>query len=301
MHTPTVAERKIILAKLPKPPTGKVWKRYVGDQKVKAGGTIVTFNTANQTTGFIGSITEGCWFTTQKASGLRNWESAWRLVAARKRPAKTIYYRPSEGHPVGGDTNRWTAKLSEYADHVYRPNGDYASNGSKESFGWAKGARGNIKSGVYTTITRAEFLSRIKGYGLNEDGTKIVAPPTVHYYRPKVSTPHWAVKNDGTTYFEYNNNDFRDGYVQKPVAESAMYMVKEGLERGTDIEIDRNEFLGLIKSFGLNEDGTKIAPPKTELERLREELAATEAELSQLATKYRDLRTKVEKARVVLS
>ncbi len=94
------------------------------------------------------------------------------LPKAREPRPKTIYYRPKDG-----DT-RWTAKLCGFVDHVYRSNGAYESNGSETATGFSIGARGNIEGGLYKTITRSQFLARIKACGLKEDGTKIVPVKT---------------------------------------------------------------------------------------------------------------------------
>lgn len=278
MFKPTPAEKKAILARLPKPPEGKVWKQYTGDQKAQRGSYIVTYHAIWESLSHGVGLCDLCeGFLGRKASSLASHESTWRLVAARKRPAKTIYYRPSEDHPVGGDTNRWTAKLSGYADHIYRPNGSYESNGSKESFGWAKGARGNIKSGVYSTITRAEFLSRIKGYGLNEDGTKIVAPPKVRYFI------HLHGFGGGTAYVRHDGDNLsRSVCVQTDGREVHTGPYLSSCEEYASSpkwdwkEVTESEAKALIP---------KALSPKTELERLKEALTAANARISELEAK----------------
>lgn len=278
MYHPTIAERKTMISKLPPAPEGKVWKRLT-EGKMKAGDHLFI-----ESGGIvhIGEIRIGAPFDGAPVSELENYRSVWRLVAARKRPAKTIYYCPSEDHPVGGDTNRWTAKLSGYADHIYRPNGSYESHGSKESFGWAKGARGNIESGMWKTISRTEFLSRIKGYGLNEDGTKIVAPPKVRYFI------HLHGFGGGTAYVRHDGDNLsRSVCVQTDGREVHTGPYLSSREEYASSpkwdwkEVTESEAKALIP---------KALPPKTELERLKEALTAANARISKLEAKIASAR-----------
>lgn len=164
MHKPTSAERKTILAALPKPPEGKVWKQYSENETIR-NGFVVAFT--NGMVGYKADIRKGMGFYGFKGIQLQYWESCWHLVAARKRP-KTVYYRKRH------DANYWTSKIVGNKDFVYRndPKFPYETFGD----GMANTARSMIADGTYVSITRAEFLARIKSYGLNEDGTKIVAP-----------------------------------------------------------------------------------------------------------------------------
>lgn len=267
MFKPTPAQKKAILARLPKPPTGKAWKQYVGKQVAKAGSYIVSYEHIN---GRVGYCSPCSGYLGRKASSLAGHESTWRLVATRKRSPETVYYCPKDG-----DT-RWTAKLCGFFDHTYRSSGVYESNGDETAPMFSRGARVNIESGMWKTISRTEFLSRIKGYGLNEDGTKIVPPPKVRFFKhvdgfddPLLFV---ALRPDETHYFIYKDREAveaKDKYWTKARCEEA---VKEG---------------SWIEVFQPEVDAALAPKPKvkTELELTREALTAANARIATLEAK----------------
>lgn len=62
-------------------------------------------------------------------------------------------------------------------------------------------------------------------------------------------------------------------------------VILSSIERGLYKEITRDQFLAKIKEWGFNEDGTKIVPPKTELDFALEEIATLKARVAALEAK----------------
>lgn len=127
---------------------------------------------------------------------------------------------------------------------------------------------------------------------LNEDGTKIVAPPKVRFFKhvDGFGAPllFVALRPDETHYFIYKDCEVveaKDKYWTKARCE-------EAVKNWSWIEVFQPEV-----------DAALAPKPKvkTELELTQEALTVANARIAELATECRDLRTKVEKARVVLS
>jgi len=146
---------------------------------------------------------------------------------------------------------------------------------------FSRGARVNIESGMWKTISRTEFLSRIKGYGLNEDGTKIVPSLKVRFFKhvdgfddPLLFV---ALRPDETHYFIYKDREAveaKDKYWTKARCE-------EAVKGGSWVEVFQPEV------------DAALAPkpqPKTELERLKEALTAANARISELEAKIASAR-----------
>lgn len=346
MFKPTPAERKTMISKLPPASEGKVWKRLT-EGKMRAGDH--TFCVASGIH-YIGEITVGAPFDGAPVSKLENYQSAWRLVAARKRPAKPASKPSPEGKtlpagvpalpkgyvylgrgeefktkgpfkglayatnvppqpkwnsggpwnggscdnlyaaPVNSEVAKlnglgtiyyrltkeprdWVAKACGDTDYTYRSSGNLQIDGNNI---WTEHTKATLKSGTYTKITRAEFLDTIKGYGLNEDGTKIVPPPKVRFFKhvdgfgdPLLFV---ALRPDETHYFIYKDREVveaKDKYWTKARCEEA---VKDG---------------NWIEVFQPEVDAA-LAPkphPKTELELTKEALTAANARIATLEAK----------------
>ena len=342
MYHPTIAERKTMISKLPPVPEGKVWKRLT-EGKMKAG-----YHLFIESGGMvhIGEIRIGAPFDGAPVSKLENYRSVWRLVAARKRPAKpaaqasgipagvpalpegyvylgrggdfetkgsfkglayatnvppqpkwnsggpwnggncdnlyaapvdsevaklnglgTIYYRLTQ------EPRDWVAKACGDTDYTYRSSGNLQIDGNNI---WTEHTKATLKSGTYTKITRAEFLDTIKGYGLNEDGTKIVPPPKVRFFKhvdgfddPLLFV---ALRPDETHYFIYKDREV----VEAKTSYWTKARCEEAVKDGNWIEVFQPEV------------DAALAPkpqPKTELELAREALTAANARISELEAK----------------
>lgn len=87
---------------------------------------------------------------------------------ARVRKPKTIYFHSPS-------TKAWVGKISGSSETEYGFSGSVRTT-SAEVINMVE--RGLV-SGTYKTLTRAEFLTALKKFGVKEDGTKI-APKTDH-------------------------------------------------------------------------------------------------------------------------
>ena len=107
---------------------------------------------------------------------------------------------------------------------------------------------------------------------------KVSKPRTVYFHSPSVSS--WVGKISRGVEHEYGN-----GGHSNTASEAVIGIVKRGIANGAYKTLTRAEFLAAIKKFGLNEDGTKIAPKtnlKAENATLKATLAAAEKEIASL-------------------
>lgn len=89
---------------------------------------------------------------------------------AKPRAPKPFYCRAKN------DSLGWTVKGVGNIQSVYDKDGTFARHTGSSGQTYNDIARRLISGGSYVTLTRSEFLSRIRDCGLNEDGTKIVPP-----------------------------------------------------------------------------------------------------------------------------
>lgn len=252
MHTPTAAERKIILAKLPKPPTGKVWKRLTRG-KMKAGDHLFFENRGSIT--HVGDIKVGAPFDGAPVSKMVEYQLAYTLVPAPIPPVKPSYPALPAGYVyLGvGDTFATGEKVFD---------GAHWESG-KSSWKIEKGYSGCIPSFHYAAPAESE-IAKLNGLGAT-------------YYR-LTKEPTWVAKACGGTDYTYRDV----GVLQTDGGNFWTEHTKETLKSGVYTKITRAEFLDAIKGYGMNEDGTKIAPPKTDLELAREEIVSLKARVAAL-------------------
>lgn len=293
MYHPTIAERKTMISKLPPAPEGKVWK-CLTEGKMKAGDHLFIESGGMIHIGeiHIGEIRIGAPFDGAPVSKLENYQSAWRLVAARKRPAK-----PADSNVV--KDNPFTPASPKYR-YAYSKKGKFIEKFSEDTYQvfYNDEVRpeqkrvdlysvilSSIERGLYKEITRDQFLAKIKEWGFNEDGTKIVPLPKVRFFKhvdgfgdPLLFV---ALRPDETHYFIYKGRvvvEAEDKYWTKARCEEA---VKDG---------------NWIEAFQPEVDAALAPKPKvkTELELTREALTAANARIS-------ELESKIASAREVLS
>lgn len=84
--------------------------------------------------------------------------------------------------------------------------------------------------------------------------------PKPFYCRAKNDSLGWTVKGVGNIQSVYD----KDGTFARHTGSSGQTyndMARSSISNGTYVALTRSEFLSRIKACGLNEDGTKIAPP----------------------------------------
>lgn len=272
MHNPTPAEKKIILAKLPPAPKGKKWQQYKSDEKI-GEGHFVSFRNGGvhlsaPNAGVIGYM----------GSALSSENSSWKLVRDRSAP---VYYRHK-------DSTSWTAKIHNGKNFVYRDDGVLDKVGGCS----VADVRGFLKGGLFVAITHEDFLSRIKAIGLNEDGTKFVPPtPAPRKTRYFASRTRFS---DTTAYLRHDGDH----------SKNATLVRVDGSERA-DSCISLAGCVGNCKDAWkeITESEAKalVTPTRTELELVKEKLAAAEARIKSLEVTNSELNRKIASAKATLS
>ncbi len=265
MHNPTAAEKKIILAALPPAPAGKKWQQYKANEKIGEGHFISFRNggveRSSPNAGVIGYM----------GSELASDNSSWKLVRDRKKVAPPapaqVKYVVSASLGTFADCAFLRVNLDGSATRVFK-------DGSERKYSFPSCIENSIKYGSWKYIPEAQALALL--------------PRKIRYFASRTSF------KDNTAYLRHDGDP----------SKNATLVRTDGSERA-------DSYISLAGGVGNCKDAWKeiteseakalLTPPKTELELVKEKLAAAESRIKSLEVTNSELNRKIASAKATLS